>query len=303
MQYLEEFLPASDNYEIPVRVWRPIKVDKILVIVHGMAEYCERYSSLADWLTLDNIAVVALNHRGHGMDCPDEDLGYLADSQGWQKLIDDLHQTIDFIKHEIPNVPITLFGHSMGSFICQAYVQQYGHEIEQVIFSSTNRINRPKLFVSKLLIQVLMLFKGRRATSALVDYLSFGVFNNKFKPIRTEYDWLTRDNDHVDAYDADPYCGFPCTLSFWNDFIGGMLSIQSQQWPKQIPIHLLSGSSDPVGEFGNGISKLATQLKDNHCNLIELKIYPQARHELTNELNASEVWDDIRNITLNQRTV
>ena len=297
MQYLEEFVDASDGHEIPIRVWRPNTVDKILVIAHGMAEYCERYAPLAEWLTQSNIAVVALNHRGHGMDCVDEDLGFFADHFGWSLVIEDLHKTIAFARKEIPDVPVTLFGHSMGSFIAQNYVEQH-KDVDQLILGSTNRINRPKLAGSLLLLSFIKFFKGKRGTSAFVDYLSFGVFNNKFRPVRTESDWISRDTEHVDAYVADPYCGFPCTLLLWQDFISGMLSINPRKWPVSMPIHFISGSHDPVGEFGKGIQLLVNQVKRKGKNVCSFKLYPEARHELVNESNADEVWADIRDIVV-----
>lgn len=296
MQYLEEFLTAPDGHEIPVRLWRPHTVDNILVIAHGMAEYCERYAPLADWLTESNIAVVALNHRGHGMDCKDEDLGFYSDIRGWQKVLDDLHQAIQFARKELPNVPVSLLGHSMGSFISQAYIQQYGDGISNLILTSTNRIDRPLVLAARTLARSISMLKGPRSTSKLIDFLSFGSFNNKFKPNRTEYDWLSRDTEHVDAYVNDPYCGFSCTTQMWADFLGGMLSIDYSEWPEGLNVHLLSGTADPVGEMGKGISKAAEQMKKAGRQLGTFKLYDGARHELVNETNAMEVWGDIRNI-------
>jgi alpha-beta hydrolase superfamily lysophospholipase len=298
MQYLEEFLTAPDGHEIPVRLWRPNTVDKILVIAHGMAEYCERYAPMADWLTESNIAVVALNHRGHGMDCKDEDLGFYSDIRGWQKVLEDLHQTIQFARKELPNVPVALMGHSMGSFISQAYIQQYGEGIDQLILTSTNRIDRPLVLAARTLAKSITLFKGPRATSKLIDFLSFGSFNNKFKPNRTEYDWLSRDNEHVDAYVNDPYCGFSCSAQMWADFLGGMLSIDYEKWPADLQVHLLSGTKDPVGEMGKGIAKAAQQIKRAGRKLVTFKLYEGGRHELVNETNALEVWGDIQSIVL-----
>lgn len=296
MQYLEEFLIADDGHEIPVRLWRPEPCQQLLVISHGMAEYCERYAPLAEYLTEHKIAVIAVNHRGHGMDCPDDLLGHYADDQGWQKVISDLHQVIEFGRAQVPNVPVSLFGHSMGSFISQAYIQQHGEGLQNVILSATNRIDRPKLIASKLLISTISAFKGKKAKSSFVTNTAFGPFNAKFKPNRTEFDWLSRDNDMVDEYIADPYCGFDCSLGLWIDFISGMLTITPNKWPDKLAIHLLSGTSDPVGDMGTGVEKLAKQVKTANKNLVTFKLYPQARHEITNETNRQEVWDDILSI-------
>ncbi|MBU2864486.1 lysophospholipase [Reinekea forsetii] len=302
MQYLEEFLNAPDGHEIPVRLWRPEPCEQLLVISHGMAEYCERYAPLAEFLTEQNIAVLAINHRGHGMDCPDDDLGHYADDQGWQKVIDDLHQAIEYGRKEIPNVKVSLLGHSMGSFISQAYIQQYGQHLEHLILSATNRIDRPKLHASNLLISAIKAFKGKRSTSTFVTQTAFAPFNAKFKPNRTEFDWISRDDAIVDEYIADPFCGFDCTLGLWTDFISGMLAIQPKSWPNDVKLHLLSGTSDPVGDMGKGVKLLAEQLKQSEKNLQSVKLYPQARHEIINESNRDEVWQDILTILKTGKT-
>lgn len=296
MQYVEEFLTAPDDHEIPVRLWRPNRVDKVLVIAHGMAEYCERYAPFADWLVNADIAVVALNHRGHGMDCPDSDLGHYADRRGWEKVIGDLDQTISWAKRQLPGVPVTLFGHSMGSFISQAYLQTHPSTVDQIILMSTNRINRPLLTMARTLVKTIRLFRGPRVTSATVEALSFGSFNKPFRPNRTEFDWLSRDPEQVDAYVADPYCGFECTTQLWSDFLGGMLSIHYEQWPDSVPIHLLSGTDDPVGEQSKGIRRMSEQLTHAGRAPATFKLYDGGRHELINESNAMEVWTDIRDI-------
>lgn len=301
MQYVEEFLNAPDNHEIPVRMWRPHRVDNILVIAHGMAEYCERYAPLADWLVESNIAVVALNHRGHGMDCPDQDLGHYADRRGWDKVIGDLDQTITWAKQQLPGAPVTLFGHSMGSFISQSYLQSHPSAVSQVILMSTNRINRPLLNAARLLVNGIKLVRGPRVTSPTIEALSFGSFNKAFRPNRTEFDWLSRDHDQVDAYIADPYCGFDCTTQLWADFIGGMLSIRYQQWPESVPVHLLSGTDDPVGEQSKGIRRMVREMTQAKRPPATFKLYEGGRHELVNETNAMEVWSDLKTLVQNGR--
>lgn len=296
MQYLEEFIDTDDQHEIPVRIWLPKHANKVLLIVHGMAEYCERYAPMADWLTKHNIAVVAYNHRGHGMDCPETDLGYFADHFGWQLLQEDLHRVVEFTRTEIPDVPITLFGHSMGSFLCQNYIQHHSDSIEQLILSASNRVQKPKIAVSLMLVSFIKFFKGKRATSKLVNYLALDSMNTYFKPNKTKVDWLSRDHEQVEAYDNDPYCGFSCSLLMWQDFLSGMLSIHPSQWPESLPIHLLSGGHDPVGEMGQGISRLADKIKGSGKMLVTFKLYEEARHELTNEINSDEVWQDIQTL-------
>ncbi|MEX0624251.1 alpha/beta fold hydrolase [Saccharospirillum sp.] len=293
MQYLEEWLTTPDGHTIPVKVWRPRAPTATLVIAHGMAEHASRYAALADWLNDHDIAVVAVEHRGHSDDCPEADLGHYADQDGWNKVITDLDQVVDYARSLEPDAPLTLFGHSMGSFIVQVYSQRFGDKLQGLILCATNRINRPQLIVSKLLVNAIKAVKGPRHLSPLITNMTFGAFNKTFKPNRTTHDWLSRDNAQVDAYLDDAYCGFDCTVQLWSDFIGGLLSIDPHQWPKNLPVHVLSGTMDPVGEFGKGIGKHIEAFKAAGVNLASTRMFEGARHELVNETNALEVWEHL----------
>lgn len=296
MQYSEDFLSSPDGHQIPIRVWRPEPAQHVLVIAHGMAEYCERYAPLAEWLTLHGVAVVALNHRGHGMDCPDEQLGHYADLDGWSKVLSDLKQTTDYAKLQFPNIPLTLFGHSMGSFIIQSFIQTYPNDINRIILSASNRVDRLKIGASKMLVGLLKRFQAANQPSAFVTGLAFAPFNKKFKPNRTEFDWISRDNHVVDEYVADPYCGFDGTLQMWEDFLGALLTINPANWPKHITVHLLAGTHDPVGEMGSGVRTLENQIRQAGLTIGSVKLYDGGRHEIVNETNRKEVWQDILTI-------
>lgn len=296
MQYSEDFLTSADGHQIPVRMWRPEPTKQVLVIAHGMAEYCERYAPLAEWLTEHGVAVVALNHRGHGMDCPDEQLGHYADKDGWQKVLGDLKQCIDYAKQQFPNTTLTLFGHSMGSFISQSFIQTYPNEVQQVILSASTRVDRVKVIASKALVSVMKLVIPADRPSAFVTGLAFSPFNKKFKPNRTEFDWISRDNHLVDEYISDPYCGFDGTLQMWHDFLTALLTLNPALWPKQVRVNLLAGTHDPVGEMGAGVRTLERQARQAGVTLGTVKLYDGARHEIVNETNKQEVWQDILTI-------
>lgn len=295
MQYLEEWLDASDGHKIPVKVWRPRQPERMLVIVHGMAEHASRYAPLAEWLTEHQVAVVALEQRGHSDDCPDADLGHLADQDGWQKAVDDVAQVIAYARQLEADLPLTLFGHSMGSFVVQNLVQHYGDEVDALVLGSTNRINRPLLWLSKLTVNLIGLLSGFRNASGVIERVQFGSYNRRFKPNRTAFDWLSRDPDQVDAYLEDAYCGFACTPRFWSDLIGGMLSIQPQTWPKNLPVHLMSGSDDGLGEWGRGIRRHIDDLRAAGVRVESTRLFDGGRHELINEINAEEVWHYLQN--------
>lgn len=291
MQYLEEWLTSNDGHLIPVKVWRPRAPVAIVVIAHGMAEHASRYARLADWLNDREIAVVAVEHRGHSDDCDESELGHFADQNGWSKVITDLDTVIDYAQSLEPEAPLTLFGHSMGSFIAQAYAQRFGKKLQGLILCATNRINRPQLILSKLLVDAIKSVKGPRHLSPLITRMTFGAFNKAFKPNRTSHDWLSRDTAQVDAYLEDAYCGFDCTVQLWSDFIGGMLSIDPRQWRQDLPVHIMSGTMDPVGEFGKGISKHIEAIRAAGVKLASVRLFEGGRHELVNEINAHEVWE------------
>jgi len=290
MQYLEEWLEADDGHSIPIKVWRPRQPNRTLVIVHGMAEHAARYAPLAEWLTEHQVAVVALEQRGHSDDCPDEHIGHLADDNGWQKAVDDVAQVIRYAQQLEPGLPLTLFGHSMGSFVVQCVAQQYGDEIDALVLGSTNRINRPKLLASKAVVKLVGLLSGFRNASGFIETVNFGPYNRRFKPNRTNFDWLSRDTAQVDAYIDDAYCGFACTPRLWSDLIGGMLSIRPHTWRKDLPVHLLSGTEDGLGEWGRGIRRHIEALKAAGVQVASTRLFEGGRHELINEINADEVW-------------
>lgn len=295
MNYNNYFLTAIDGHHIPVKRWRPAQARSGLVIAHGMAEHAGRYKALAEWLNGQGVSVVAVHHRGHGPYCSSESLGHFADQQGWQQVIGDLLEVVRHSRLQAPGVPLTLFGHSMGSFIAQAFAQQYGEQVDQLVLCATNRIQKPKLRASAALLRMITLMHGRQHRSPMIDKMTFGAFNRAFRPTRTSHDWLSRDPAQVDAYLQDPLCGFSCTVGLWHDFIAGMLAIDPAQWPRNLPVHLMAGGDDPVGEMGRGFRKHVSALRKQGVKVASDRVFEGARHELMNETNAGEVWLHLQN--------
>lgn len=293
MDLQESFINSPDHHRIPLLSWAPEKKTAVMVIAHGMAEHAARYQPLAQWLNQQGVAVFAIQHRGHGPHCPESDLGHYANDRGWQQVVDDLQQVVVHARKQYPDLPLTLFGHSMGSFIAQAFTQQYGDQIDNLILCATNRIDKPRLVVSLALVRLIRALRGKKHHSPLVNNLTFGAFNRAFAPNRTSHDWLSRDPQQVDRYLKDPLCGFSCTVGLWSDFIGGMLGINPSGWRKDLPVHLLAGDNDPVGEMGKGFSRHVANLQAAGVNVVSERLFPGARHELVNETNASEVQNHI----------
>lgn len=286
--------------EINCYNWIPECEPKAIVqIVHGMAEHCVRYTEFAERLMKEGYIVYAYDHRGHGFTAENTDeLGYMDDKDNFMAMVKNAKEITDFAKSNHKNVPVVLFGHSMGSFISQRYIELYGNEIDGVILSGTNgKQNSVVLNLGITVSGFETKVKGRKHKSKTMDKLSFGNFNNNFKPNRTNFDWLSRDEKEVDKYINDPYCGAIFTSSFFYDFLRGLKAIHQQEnlnrIPKKLPIYIFAGDKDPVGDKGKGIVNLYNLYKDLNIEDVNYKLYKEGRHEMLNELNKAEVIEDV----------
>src|SRR5690606_2297252 len=205
-------------------------------------------------------------------------------------VVGDLAQVVEAARKQHPGLPVNLLGHSMGSFIAQSYAQQYGDRIDTLILSATNRIHRPHLLASRLLVNLIASLRGRRHRSQLIGRMTFGQFNRAFRPNRTGSDWLSRDPEQVDRYEADPSCGFDCSVGLWQDFIVGMLSIRPATWNRDLPVHSLSGTADAEGEMGKGVRQHFQTIREAGVEQVTLRLFNGGRHEMLNETNRMEVW-------------
>ncbi|WP_099468725.1 alpha/beta hydrolase [Konateibacter massiliensis] len=292
---------AEDGIDVFVYNWNPdngVKVKGVVQIAHGMAETAARYERFAEILTGNGYVVYANDHRGHGKTAGNlENLGYLAEKDGLEYLVKDMHQLSTIILNDHPTLPIFLFGHSMGSFASQRYIMLYGDELKGVILSGSNGsqalLHKIGFFVSKREVKKY----GRKAKSDKMNQLSFGSYNKHFNPNRTEFDWLSRDNDEVDKYITDPYCGSVFTAGFFYDFMKLFKIIDKEKnmelVPNNLPIYLFAGDKDPVGNYGKGVIKLFNAYRKHGIKDITMKLYSDGRHESLNEINREEVMADV----------
>ena len=198
----EHSFNSHDDTKIVYYKHSPEKDAKAVVIItHGMAEHAQRYDEFASFLNKNTFVVYAHDQRGHGKTAGSiEKLGFFAEKDGWQKVTDDLSELVKISKKEYPNMPVFLFGHSMGSFIVRTYISQYSGEIEGAVLSGTAGSAGLLSLAGSVLTSIIMLFKKKNSLSPLMNKLSFGDFNKSFKPNRTDFDWLSRDNESVDKY-------------------------------------------------------------------------------------------------------
>jgi alpha-beta hydrolase superfamily lysophospholipase len=293
---------SRDKTEIKVYKWKPADQEPrgVVQISHGMAETAARYERFAKVLTEKGFIVYANDHRGHGETATSiDELGYLGDKDGFELLIEDMAKLSDIIKKENLALPLYLFSHSMGSFAAQRYIMKYPEKIEALILSGSNGEQGPILKVGKGIVRVTMAFRGRKAKFKFIDSLIFGGFNKKFHPEETGFEWLTRDTEELDKYIKNPYCGTLFPVSFYDEFIGNLEYIEDRDHfnkiPENIPILILSGEQDPVGDYGKGVKKLYERYEKCGVKDLEMKLYEGARHELLNEINRNEVMADVLN--------
>lgn len=297
MNHSTFWLTANDRSRLYVNQWLPDGPAKAMIMLsHGMAEHSGRYARLAEALCAAGYGLYAPDQRGHGRTADEGTLGLYAEKDGWNKVVGDLASLNQHIGQQQPGLPIILLGHSMGSYIAQAYLLHHSASLNGAILSGSNYQPVALYRAAGVIARLERARQGLRGRSALIDFLSFGSFNKAFKPNRTAFDWLSRDPLEVDKYINDPLCGFRCTNQLWIDLLGGLQQISKASNLAQIdpglPIMIMGGECDPVSE-GKHLKSLAHALREDGCQNLQLNIYPQARHEVFNETNRDDVTADV----------
>ncbi len=298
---------GSDGKEIFTHKWLPeneADIKAVIQISHGMAEHSARYKRFAEKLTASNFGVYANDHRGHGQTAGTiENLGHIdslnnsTDNAGWDLVVNDMSKLTATIKKNHPNVPVFIFGHSMGSFLTRDYMFTYGNDIDGVILSST--AGDPGMLgkAGRVIAKIESILKGTTTQSPFLDKLSFGNFNKAFKPNRTDFDWLSSVDEEVDKYINDPYCGTVFKTGFFIDLLNGINKINKtaniQNIPKTLPVYLFSGTNDPVGDFTKGVINVHKSFEKAGIKDLSIKFYENGRHEMLNEVNREEVYNDV----------
>jgi alpha-beta hydrolase superfamily lysophospholipase len=281
--------------------WEPEGINPrgVVQIAHGMAEKAIRYDKFARELSEKGYVVYANDHRGHGQTAGSvQALGQIGKG-GFIGMIRDMKALNDIIKEENGELPIYLFGHSMGSFLTQGYIALHGGTLRGAILSGTKGREPLVTYFGAMIAWREMKKRGFDTPSPFLSKLSFGGYNKNFKPNRTEYDWLSRDNSVVDTYIHDPYCGGVFPSGFYYELLKGLNVIQSrlamEKIPKKLPIYIFSGDKDPVGRNSRTVLGLIRDYKKLGIEDVEYKFYKDGRHEMLNEINRDEVVKDIIN--------
>lgn len=294
----ESFYPSSSGEgKIYSCQWKAEgEPSALLEISHGMAEHMGRYDAFASYLAARGILVFGNDHAGHGQSASPDQYGFFAKKDGWEHVLRDMDALIEAERAQYPSLPVFLLGHSMGSMLARCYVNRHGEKLAGAIFSGTNGPS-PTAKMGRLLAGAFSLLRTGHYNSKLLNDMSHAGFTKRIENPRSEYAWLSRDPEIEDAYNAAKDCGFPFTSRAFYDMTGGIVEISSPKWaekvPKALPIYLFSGDQDPVGDYGQGVKTVFNWLKQAGQADVQLKLYENGRHEMHNETNRFDVYEDV----------
>lgn len=301
MKKEEFYFDSRDNHSrIHAVRWTPDveNVVAVVQIVHGMSEYVERYEELAAFLTERGFVVTGDDHLGHGRSVPEGGIqGYFCEQDPATVVVRDEHRLKKMTQELYPGVPYFILGHSMGSFILRNYICRYGSGIDGALLVGTGMQSNKLLCLSKITAAVVGFFKGSKHPSRFIDKGAFGSYNKRIQGAKTDFDWLSRDSDRVAAYIADEDCGFIFTVNGFKTLFELISRVKKREnllkIPKELPVIFLSGEEDPVGNYGKGVQKAYRSLVDTGLTDVEIKLYPEDRHELLGEPDRKKVMEDI----------
>ncbi|MBR1930289.1 MAG: lysophospholipase [Lachnospiraceae bacterium] len=300
----EEFYYDSRDGKHKIHAVRYLPDDRrvvgVLQIIHGMAEYIERYEETAEFFVQQGFVVTGEDHLGHGKSVGEEKLyGYFCEQDPATVVVRDVHRLKKMTQTLYPDVPYIILGHSMGSFILRNYLFRYGTGIKGAVIMGTGMQSGAVIAASKAFAGIQKLFCGSKHVSKLIDGIAFGTYNKQIASPRTAFDWLSCNTDNVDRYVADPLCGFVFTVNGFStlfELIARLLKQDNlKKIPKDLPIFMVSGAQDPVGDYGVGVQKAYDALKEVGVENVTLKLYEHDRHEILNEDDNDAVKMDILN--------
>ena len=294
----ERWYPSKGTGQIHACAWLPEgEVRAVVQIVHGIAEFVERYEDFAKFLNQQGFLVVAEDHMGHGQSINNGGIqGYFHG--GWFTAVEDTVQLARDTMDQYPDVPYILFGHSMGSFMARTILCKYPElPVKAAILCGTGC--QPTVALPALIrvVEGICQKTGETVPSEKLQNLVFGSYNRKVEHPRTPFDWICRDKKVVDAYIAHPLCGFTATCGLLRELMKGIYYIQQprnlQNMRKDLPVFFIAGGDDPVGNYGKGVRQAVRAFQKAGLRDVSVRIYPLCRHEILNEINKDEIFEDV----------
>ncbi len=294
MGYEEIIIPSRDLYSLSVRIYEVDNPKAVVKCIHGMEEHQGRYQPFAEFLNKHGYTVVTADLRGHGKNAPK--LSHIAKHNGHKLLIEDEKVIKEYIQKRYPNVPLILFGHSMGTIISRVLLQSDSKDFSKVVLSGYPN-PMPVGAIGGCLSGLIGLFKGRDKYSKMLTNMVLGPFNKNIPNPQTPLDWLSYNEENVKAYDADPLCGEEFTIGSYNALFHLVGEINSssryKNVNKELPFLLISGADDPCTSGEKGRKDSLDRLTRAGFKNIEVETIPNMRHEILNEIGKEKVYDDI----------
>ncbi|MBR1537290.1 MAG: alpha/beta hydrolase [Treponema sp.] len=269
----------------------------VFQMVHGMAEYAERYEKLAAFLCENGYICYIHEHVGHGNTAKDiAHLGLFLDENQSKTLVEDTHKMSEIARKENPGLKLNLFGHSMGSFVVRLTVAKYGSDYNSLVVCGSGAKDK-KVALGLFILKILRFFKGKDYKSRFIDKSSFGSYNARIQKPETPYDWVSVNKQNVKNYVESPYCGFLFSVDGYKMLMevnrDSNKSMTFKNTPSKLPIFLIAGSEDPVGHYGKDIPKVCGEYKKAGIKDCNFKLYEPFRHEILLDDCANEVQKDI----------
>lgn len=304
--------PSHDNAStIRALVWEPDDAARpdfspraVVQIVHGMSEHVERYAPFAEFLVGRGFVVCANDHVGHGKTAGERDLGHMPLANGADVLVEDVHALREKVCERYPHARHVMFGHSMGSFVTRVYLTRHADGLSAAILCGTGQQPRIQTVAGRVITRLIAQIRGERHVSRFVDSLGAGAYGRAIKDARTDVDWISSDPDVVDEYIADPLCGQPFTVGAYATLASLVADATdarlARRVPKDLPLLFVAGAEDPVGDCGRGVARAVDEYRNAGVRLVEMGIYPGARHEILNEPCREAVWHDVEEFLARQ---
>lgn len=292
------WLKMTDGHEIFTRFYSHESAIGHIHILHGLAEHSGRYDDFARFLVDQGYSVSLHDHRGHGETGKKQGtMGYFSDDKGFERITDDVNEVVQLLKEHYGNLPVILLGHSMGSFVARRFVQKYPHAISRLVLVGTG--GDPGITGLAGLQLAKSSSKGEKAKlpGNMLNRLTFGSYNKRVQNATHEFDWLSTDKEVVHTYDEDPLCGFVSTNKLYEDLLTGLRAIHSssniRKMRKDLPILLIAGAEDPVGDYGKGVRAVAKEYVKHGLTDIKLVLIENERHEILNGAERIKVYEEI----------
>lgn len=292
----ERKISATDQKTLILHCWCAPQPKAVILLAHGMTEHSMRYDALGEFLVQNGISLYCHDQRGHGK-TDALHLGHLRKQTDWNLMIDDLYTIKKKIIDPEAGCPVFLMGHSMGSFLVRRAVQLKPDLFSGLILSGTGDAQGIAGKLSVKIASLVCLLFGQETKMRAMQHLIFSSYNKGIKKPKSDFDWLSRNEESVSRYLEDPWCGFVCSNGFYHELLNGVQIANRPDYiarmKKDMPVYLFSGEADPVGSMGKGVRHVENLFREAGIQNVTMKLYPGGRHEMLNEQEREQVMEDL----------